>query len=101
MASKSSFEVIRVIRDKILNHFGTDHIPAVIVGNKTDLEIQRQVTAEQGKALAKELNCAFVETSARHNQNVSKAFELLMLEIEKANALANAPKAEPSKCIIS
>ena len=65
---------------------GADWVPIVLVGNKSDLHIQRQVTTEEGKALAEEWKCAFTETSARHNENVAKAFELIIAEIEKQNA---------------
>jgi Ras family protein len=56
----------------------------VVVGNKSDLHIQRQVTAEEGKALTTEWNCAWTEASARHNENVARAFELMIAEVEKA-----------------
>jgi GTPase SAR1 family protein len=57
----------------------------VIVGNKSDLRPeQRQVTKEQGKALAEELKCVWTEASARFDENVTKAFELIIGEIEKS-----------------
>lgn len=56
----------------------------MVVGNKSDLHIQRQVTPEEGKALTTEWNCAWTEATARHNENVVKAFELMIAEIEKA-----------------
>ena len=62
-----------------------DYVPLVIVGNKSDLRPeQRQVTAEDGKALQTELNCGWTEASARYNENVQKAFELMIGEIEKS-----------------
>lgn len=64
---------------------GTEWVPLVIVGNKSDLRPeQRQVTAEQGKALAEEFKCAWTEASARYNENVSKAFDAMIGEIEKS-----------------
>ena len=56
----------------------------MIVGNKSDLRPeQRQVTSEDGKKLAEEFKCAWTEASARYNENVSKAFELMIAEVEK------------------
>ncbi|GME42420.1 abhydrolase domain-containing protein [Neofusicoccum parvum] len=82
---KQTFEMARIIRDKILNHLGTEWVPLVIVGNKSDLRPeQRQVTAEQGKALAEEFKCAWTEASARYNENVSRAFDHMIGEIEKS-----------------
>ena len=53
---------------------------------------------EEGRALADEWHCSWTEASARHNENVGKAFELCLVEIEKHNA----PPAEEKKgCIIS
>lgn len=55
-----------------------------MVGNKSDLHIQRQVSTDEGKALMTEWNCAWTEASARHNENVVKAFEFMIAEVEKA-----------------
>ncbi|KAL2119149.1 hypothetical protein VTJ04DRAFT_6109 [Mycothermus thermophilus] len=84
VASLQSFEMVSVIREKILNHLGTDSVPICIVGNKSDLRPeQRQVTPEEGRALAEKFGCAWTEASARYNENVARAFELLIGEIEK------------------
>lgn len=83
VASKASFEMVPIIRDKILSYSGVDHVPMCIVGNKSDLEVQRTVTYAQGQELAKKLGCAFTEASAKHNDNVISAFQLVVAEIEK------------------
>ncbi|KAI0873586.1 rheb small monomeric GTPase RhbA [Hypoxylon argillaceum] len=85
VSSLPSFEMVQVIREKILNHLGTDWVPIVIVGNKSDLRPeQRQVSQEDGRKLAEKFNCAWTEASARYNENVAKAFELLISQIEKS-----------------
>ncbi|KAG4220691.1 hypothetical protein PC116_g30830 [Phytophthora cactorum] len=64
---------------------GTDWVPIVIVGNKSDLRPeQRQVSQEDGKKLSEKFNCAWTEASARYNENVAKAFELLIAQVEKS-----------------
>jgi len=56
-----------------------------IVGNKSDLKAeQRQVTTAEGKKLAEEYNCSFIEASARLNTNVLEAFSLAISEVEKS-----------------
>ena len=71
---------------------GVDRVPIVIVGNKSDLRPeQRQVSTEEGKALAAEFKCAWTEASARYNENVSKAFELMIGEVEKGTEGPNEP----------
>ncbi|KAK0754805.1 putative ras-related GTP-binding protein [Schizothecium vesticola] len=97
VSSLPTFEMVQVIRDKILNHLGTDSVPICIVGNKSDLRPeQRQVTPEDGKELADRYKCAWTEASARYGENVSRAFELLIGEIEKSQN-PNEPPAN-GKC---
>lgn len=48
----------------------TDDVPMVLVGNKCDLEEERVVGKEQGINLARQFNCAFMETSAKAKINV-------------------------------
>eukprot|EP00128_Syssomonas_multiformis_P001737 Colp12_sorted_trinity150504_noHs@7599 len=99
VASRTSFNMVRIIRDKLLNLTGNNNVPMVLVGNKIDLHMDRVVSTEEGQALATEWGCAFVEASARHNQSVSNIFVSLLLEIEKA---ANPGEVEQKKgCIIS
>ena len=66
-----------------MNFCGLNSIPLVIVGNKVDLHAQRQVQTSEGEALAAEWKCAFVEVSAKLNQNITKIFDLMLDEIEK------------------
>jgi len=84
VASRPSFEMVSIIRDKILSYSGVDKFPLCIVGNKNDLDPHlRTVSLEDGKALARKLNCAFIETSAKEGDNVLNAFQLVVAEIEK------------------
>jgi Ras family protein len=67
-------------------------VPIVIVGNKSDLRPeQRQVTPEDGKKLADKIQCGWTEASARYNENVGRAFELLIAQIEKSQNPGEAP----------
>ena len=58
-------------------------ITLILIGNKNDLEDQRQVTKEMGEEKAKELGLAFMETSACPGENLDKAFQLMINEIYK------------------
>jgi len=99
VTSRKSFEMIRVIYDKIVNFSGMGSIPCVIVGAKTDLQ-QRQVAPTEGQELATAHHAAWIETSAKNNVNVAKVFELCLAEIDKVTP--NHQNSEPpaSKCII-
>lgn len=83
ITSRNSLEMCSVIRDKILNFTGTNYVPIVMVGNKCDLNNQRQVTFDQAQELCGDWKCAVTEASAKQNLNVSKAFELMLQELEK------------------
>jgi Ras-related protein Rab-11A len=58
-------------------------ITLILIGNKNDLEDQRQVTKEVGEEKAKELGLAFMETSACSGENLDKAFQMMINEIYK------------------
>ena len=47
-----------------------------MIGNKKDLEDRRQVTYEEGEALAKENGLMFLETSAKTAYNVVESFNM-------------------------
>jgi GTPase KRas protein len=49
-------------------------IPIMLVGNKSDRVTEREVSTQEGHALARELGCEFVEASAKNCINVEKAF---------------------------
>lgn len=49
-------------------------VPVMLVGNKSDKHHEREVSSQEGQALAKELGCEFVEASAKNCINVEKAF---------------------------
>ncbi|GAA5840842.1 hypothetical protein JCM3766R1_000899 [Sporobolomyces carnicolor] len=94
VASRTSFEMCSIIRDKILNYTGRDAVPMVLVGNKSDLAVQRQVTRQEGADLAASWGkTAFIESSARTNENVGRIFESVVAEIEKDMN----PEPEPEK----
>lgn len=45
-----------------------------LIGNKSDLEAQRDVTREEAEQFAQENGLMFLETSARTGENVEEAF---------------------------
>ncbi|XP_015918032.1 ras-related protein Rap-1b-like [Parasteatoda tepidariorum] len=57
-----------------------DDVPVLLVGNKSDLEIHRQVTYDQALKRTKESmdGCCFYEASAKFNTNVKEVFLTLL-----------------------
>ncbi|WWC69283.1 uncharacterized protein I206_103221 [Kwoniella pini CBS 10737] len=83
ITSRQSFNMISTVHDKILDYAGLEKVPCVIVGQKVDLQSERAITTAEGEALAKKLNAGFIESSAKDNKNVSKAFDVLLAEMQK------------------
>jgi GTPase KRas protein len=52
----------------------TGPVPVMLVGNKSDKHHEREVSSQEGQALAKDLGCEFVEASAKNCINVERAF---------------------------
>ncbi|KAM7467866.1 hypothetical protein LguiB_015428 [Lonicera macranthoides] len=53
----------------------------ILVGNKVDRDSEREVTIEEGMALAQEHKCLFYECSAKTRANVQQCFKDLTLKI--------------------
>jgi len=85
ITSRSSFEEVNTFHQQILRVKDRDTFPIIIVGNKSDLEYERQVGMNEGRDLAKHLGCRFKETSAKQRLNVDEAFSELVREIRKFN----------------
>ena len=79
---KESFENVTKWAEQ-LKSTADKNLTIIIVGNKTDLEDQRQVTSEEGQNKANSLESAFIETSAASGSNLDKAFEMMINEVYK------------------
>eukprot|EP01132_Coremiostelium_polycephalum_P004281 gene4281-5355_t len=84
VTSTVSLEVVKVLNDKILNSLGTEKIPRVLVGNKSDLENERVISRDEGLSLANKWDCSFVECSGKNNDNVEEVFRQILIEVDKS-----------------
>lgn len=89
-------------------------IPMILVGNKVDDTAARVVTTTTGDGMAEQMNCAFMETSAKTNTNIKEAFqELLKLDPKNSNLViegsdnskgesqtASGKSAGKKKCVV-
>ena len=82
VTERRSFETIRAWVDDV-DKWASAGTVKILVGNKTDLHDRRQVTTEEGEALAAELRMKYYETSARENYNVDEAFMGLAAEVKR------------------
>ncbi|XP_047398680.1 ras-related protein Rab-17 isoform X1 [Sciurus carolinensis] len=72
-------------------------VVVMLVGNKTDLGAQREVTFQEGKEFAESNRLLFMETSAKLNLQVSEVFcavaqELLRREVRQSHS----PQGDPA-----
>ena len=81
--SEKSFEVVHALYDKLVDLLGNPSFPLVLVGNKSDLHMNRVVTQATGKKLAQDLKAAFFETSAKDNHCANDLFSKAIIQIEK------------------
>ncbi|KAL6071499.1 Ras-like protein rasG [Balamuthia mandrillaris] len=102
ITSRSSFDEITSFREQILRVKDEDQVPMVLVGNKSDLEDQRQVATSEGSDLAKSFGCPFLETSAKTRVNVEEGFFQLVRQIRDAfkgeNELVKKKKKKMNRC---
>ncbi|CAB07356.1 Ras-related protein Rab-2A [Caenorhabditis elegans] len=66
-----------------LRQHGHPEMVIMLIGNKSDLKAVRDVTTEEGEAFAKKNGLTFMETSAKANKHVEKAFVNTAHEIYK------------------
>ena len=79
-----SFENVRKWYD-IIKKVAVPNIILILVGNKVDLSDTREISAEEGMNLAKELEVYYMETSAKTNENIWDLFEWIALQIINTN----------------
>lgn len=94
ITSRASFNEIQDHRSRVLRL--RDDTPTaacvcmVLCGNKCDLADKREVPITEGQALAKQLNCRFVEISAKTGENLSEMFYDLVRDYRKSQANTGA-----------
>jgi len=83
ITSRSTFEDVATMYDNILRAKEVSKVPVVLVGNKCDLQDQRQVKVQEGADLAKRWGCPFFEASAKTKVNNEACFIELVRELRK------------------
>lgn len=78
-----------------LRDSGEDAVEIILIGNKLDLEEDREVSTVEAQQFAKENNFQYLETSVLMNSGIKEAFALLLNKI-----ISNLKKAD-SKSVTS
>ena len=74
ITSRSSFDALEKWYNMVMDMANPN---IVLVGNKCDLEEQREVTTEEGKKYAESKQAKFIETSAIAPTNIQELFEMI------------------------
>ena len=93
ITSKESFLEIKNYYTPNIKEKCKKNIKVALLGNKTDLKDQRQVSSKEGADFALANNYTFMETSCVQYLNVSDAFESLVeetnIELQKKKVKSN------------
>lgn len=100
IANRTTFDNLNNWYEIVQQH-NKNTICNFVVGNKCDLEENRQVSLEEGKDFAFSKKFNFMETSAKSAKNVDVAFEVFTLKlIEHFNLLKDSGDDRSSNCSV-
>lgn len=88
-----SFEILKKKQERILKAKHGDPCPILLAGNKSDLESERKVPADEAKKLASSWGAEYIETSAKTNVNCKEAFEKLAQKIAEKKVGSSKQKS--------
>ena len=78
ITNRASFEELESYFLVKMKEYCKKDLKVILLGNKTDLEEQRQVTQDEGAEFAKQNEFDFMETSCLLDRNVADSFETLI-----------------------
>ena len=82
ITARDSFEAVGNWLDECRTH-GNPEMILVLIGNKSDLIVERKVEFAEGEQFANAHNMLFMETSAKLNSRVVEAFEQSANEVHR------------------
>lgn len=100
ITDRSSFNDVENWQNEISLH-ASGNVVKLLVGNKCDMESERQVSHQEGKDFADSLNIPFMETSAKQRINIEDCFKLLTMTILPNAAPQNQNKNDNTMSITS
>ena len=85
VSDKKSFQLVDKYLDNVYSKKDKKKFPIILIGNKCDLNEEREVSFEEGKKKADSYQIDFYETSAKNNINVENVFKYLTDKIVQMN----------------
>ncbi|PSR85715.1 ras family-domain-containing protein [Coniella lustricola] len=90
ITSPSSLSELHGLREEILRIKDREDVPLVIVGNKADLEDQRQVPRSKAFGISQQWGAPYYEASARTRTNVDEVFIDICRQMLRADDVMDA-----------
>ncbi|XP_076363169.1 ras-related protein Rap-2a-like isoform X1 [Tachypleus tridentatus] len=81
ITNHQTFQDIKNMKEQIIRVKNLDRVPVILVGNKIDIEQQREVSSMEGMSLAQLWGCPFMEASAKNKCNVNEIFAEIVREM--------------------
>ncbi|KAJ3446901.1 ras-like protein [Anaeramoeba flamelloides] len=102
--SRNSFDAVDFYHHQILQHKDVGDFPIMVVGNKNDLENEREVSQGEGMDEAQRIKGTFIETSAKENSNVEQLFfdltRKIIFDYKNQNQNRNRSNLKRNRCNI-
>jgi small GTP-binding protein len=95
ITNRESFQKVEFYRKEVSEKCSSRMPIFILIGNKLDLETERQVGSSVASSYAQKNNMPYLETSSKTNENVAKTFfelskKLLQRRAEAADATFNS-----------
>ena len=95
ITNRESFEDVEGWYQQVKAEADNPNVVVAIVGTKIDLADKRQVSTEEGQAIATKLGCIFGEVTAATGDSIDKIFEKIISEMNLTTA---PPVIEQTPC---
>ncbi|KAF7327534.1 hypothetical protein MKEN_00332300 [Mycena kentingensis (nom. inval.)] len=105
LTQETSLKEVENLRKQIFRVKGSENVPIVVVGTKSDLVSEREVPTTTIESLASRWNLPFYETSAKRNWHINEVFEDLLRQMRVRYPPEKKPKKpqkqqKPGPCLI-
>ncbi|CAK5268780.1 unnamed protein product [Mycena citricolor] len=105
LTQEASLKEIESLRKQIFRIKGTESIPMVVCGTKSDLTSEREVPTTTIESLASRWNQPFYETSAKRNWHINDVFEDILRQMrvrypQESPKKTGKKKTQKGPCIV-
>ncbi|KAH8588007.1 small GTPase superfamily [Bisporella sp. PMI_857] len=86
VTSRSSFLRPLGLGDRNISSMKAPHIPIILIGNQCD-SLERAVSIQEGDALAQEIGCHFVESTAKSCDSAHEIFSHMVRQLRRQSVM--------------